>query len=447
MIINYFPKVLIIGETFHNKSGGGITLTNLFYEWPKNKLAVANDIVIESDIIICDNVYQLGYEEQNQTWTFLFSKSKRFSGVLSKPDILKQTPKEIINKRKKNITIIFRNIIKGLFNHLLSFTGLFNFFYKTTLSTKLLAWINDFKPDIIYFQINNYRNILLLNELYSRTKIPIAIHAMDDYISTINKPSLLYYYWKRKIDKEVKILINNSSLCMSISDSMSKEYFKRYGKTFHAFHNPVEIGKWEIHSKNDWNYNKPFRILYAGRYGFDNSISLHNLCLIVDKLNCNGLQIEFDLRFCTTSDAKLINKFKKYKHIHLESFIAHQQLPETLSNYDLLFLPLGFDSMSVRFTTLSMPTKVSEYMISGTPVLVCASPKTALYQYAIEAGWAYTVGSKEVDILENAIKKLYSDIDLRKYLGLRAKEIAKKNHDAKVVRTNFKELLSKAAYK
>ena len=34
-----YPKVLIIGQYFHTESGGGITMTNLFKGWDKEKIA------------------------------------------------------------------------------------------------------------------------------------------------------------------------------------------------------------------------------------------------------------------------------------------------------------------------------------------------------------------------------------------------------------------------
>jgi hypothetical protein len=34
------PKVLIIGQPFNNDTGGGITLSNLFSGWDKDKIAV-----------------------------------------------------------------------------------------------------------------------------------------------------------------------------------------------------------------------------------------------------------------------------------------------------------------------------------------------------------------------------------------------------------------------
>ena len=34
------PKVLILGQPFNNDTGGGITLSNLFNGWDRDKLAV-----------------------------------------------------------------------------------------------------------------------------------------------------------------------------------------------------------------------------------------------------------------------------------------------------------------------------------------------------------------------------------------------------------------------
>jgi hypothetical protein len=41
----YFPKVLIFGQPFNNKHGGGITLSNLFSGWDKDKIAVAATVM------------------------------------------------------------------------------------------------------------------------------------------------------------------------------------------------------------------------------------------------------------------------------------------------------------------------------------------------------------------------------------------------------------------
>ena len=56
----YYPKVLVVGNTFHTKSGGGITMSNLFKGWPVNKLAAATYMMSISEADICQIYYQLG---------------------------------------------------------------------------------------------------------------------------------------------------------------------------------------------------------------------------------------------------------------------------------------------------------------------------------------------------------------------------------------------------
>ncbi len=40
--MNNYPRILIFGPPFNNFTGGGITLSNLFKGWPKDRIAVAS---------------------------------------------------------------------------------------------------------------------------------------------------------------------------------------------------------------------------------------------------------------------------------------------------------------------------------------------------------------------------------------------------------------------
>ena len=79
------PKVLIIGQPFDKSTGGGITLSNLFQGWEKDKLAVACTGYLFSaniDVSICDNYYRLGDEEFKLLFPFNYIKRKYNSGAL-----------------------------------------------------------------------------------------------------------------------------------------------------------------------------------------------------------------------------------------------------------------------------------------------------------------------------------------------------------------------------
>lgn len=97
MTVDKYPKVLILVQPFNRVSGGGITLTNLFQGWPKDKIAVAcRGYVInrETQTDICDNYYQLGEKELKWKFPFNHIRRKYYSGPL---DFSHRSEKQIVS--------------------------------------------------------------------------------------------------------------------------------------------------------------------------------------------------------------------------------------------------------------------------------------------------------------------------------------------------------------
>ena len=163
------------------------------------------------------------------------------------------------------------------------------------ISNEFLNWIKEYSPDNIYSQLSTIEIIGLVNELHKILELPIAIHIMDDWPSSISSKGLFKKYWHAKIDKEFRELLNKASVLMSISDAMATEYKNRYGKMFIPFHNPINIEDWLPFSKNNWNVHSTFKILYTGRIGTANTKSIQNIAEAVDYLSGTGLDITLDI--------------------------------------------------------------------------------------------------------------------------------------------------------
>ena len=131
----------------------------------------------------------------------------------------------------------------------------------------------------------------------------------------------------------------------------------------------------------------------------------------------------------------------EYSGVIIKKPIDHEKMPELLSSYDLLVLPLDFSKDAIKFARLSMPTKASEYMISGIPILIFASEETEIVRHAKLNRWAYCVTKNDQNLLKSAILKFYKDINLRKTYGKTAHEFALNNYDAEKVRNRFQELI------
>ncbi len=107
---------------------------------------------------------------------------------------------------------------------------------------------------------------------------------------------------------------------------------------------------------------------------------------------------------------------------------------------DILFIPLAFEPSSIELKT-AFPTKTLEYLISGTPILVCAPANYYISKCAREEGWGLVVDSLTPQALQEGILRLLRDDELRQRLVQNARRVAL-SHDANVISGKLQEYLS-----
>jgi glycosyltransferase involved in cell wall biosynthesis len=433
-----YPKILIIGQSFNKSSGGGITISNLFYGWPKDRLAVASNVNLYADLEtqVCDQYYQLGYNGKLHPFPInLFLPKIKCGSITIKSDeqLSSETDEPAIAGKYKKIYIVLSGILK--------FLGIYNILYKLKITPDFRRWVTEFNPDIIYSQLSTLELIRFVTRLQKEFNKPIALHIMDDWPVSMNKPSKIYSYWQHKTDREFRALMDKAPILMSICQAMTDEYQKRYNKTFVPFHNPIAIQNWLDCSKTNWEIDGIFKILYTGRIGKANGKAILFMAKIIDALNSEETIIKLDI-FTPDYNSKNAESIKTLRGVQVRNTVPHEKMPSLLAGHDLLFLPLDFDTIGIRFAQFSMPTKASEYMISGTPILVYADKRTALAKYAQKDEWAYVVTENNEQVLMNALNELYSNLPLRKSLAQTAMKIAIQNEDARIVREKFRQAFS-----
>jgi glycosyltransferase involved in cell wall biosynthesis len=430
-----FPKVMIIGESFHLKSGGGITLINLFRDWPPDRIAVASSFIDASGQKYCNSFYKLGFEETKRPWPFYLIQPKTEFGPVdfSKKTSAPYSPGRVV--RKKN------PVLKRFLLQLRHYLGIYPFIYRLRISEKLGKWIDEFQPEIIYTQLSSIQMVQFTIQLYENKKIPLAIHIMDDWPATLREPGLLFFYWKSVLNRDFRRLLDYPGVHMSIGNAMSEAYLVRYKKEFIPFQNSLDLNKWESVAKSDWQVHNVFTVMYAGRIGRGVISSVMDIAEAIEILGNQGYRILFKIR-AGGFDLDNIERINSLRFTELHDFLWHDEMPGELSSADLLVIPLDFNE--IKFTRLSMPTKVPEYLASGTPVLVYASGETALCRYAGKHQWGYIVTKNKISELVKAISLLYSDTKLRKKLGVTGRSVAREYHDGDNIRRYFRETLLKA---
>lgn len=365
-------KILVLDVVFHHKSGGGITLCNLFDYFKKEELinAASKKSLDSSDTDKCISYYQFGEKE----YKFLlpsfirkflpnsFLSNSDRSTVRSLDSIVSSSNNSGSKKRNNKFLVLSVKLLQLFFNSI----GLYPILIKRYPSKEFLQWIDFHKPDYIYTQLSNIESIRFVNGLVSLTKIPLVIHIMDDWPLTYSRKGLLYIYWKNKINKEFKELVQKAAICLSISEGMSIEYQKRYNKEFVPFHNPVDVDRWKQYKKTDFSIGNQIKLLYSGRIGLGIYNALLQVIKAIDALRKEGLDIVLYMQV-PPENHRLFSKYINRGTIFYNSFVSYNEIPQIFSKADMLILPYDFSARGLKFIRYSMPTKATEYMISGTP--------------------------------------------------------------------------------
>ena len=433
--MNKYPKILIFGPPFNSFTGGGITLSNLFKGWPKDRIAVTSTghvlQLLSTDI--CDTYYRLGKVEHR--WKFPFNLVQRPypSGLIpfNKQDYQSQGPTKDTFRRF---------LVDKLFYPFIQWLGFFHSLSKITLSQQFKDWLAIFQPEILYIQVTSREDVLFSIQLCDFLKIPTVIHNMDDWPSTISRKGLFKRYWRTKIDKEFKQLLNRTDLFLSVSDAMTSEYLKRYNKVFQAFHNPIDISKYNQFKKRPSQLIETFRILYVGRLGLANEHSIYSFASAISQLKIDRFKIEMDI-FTYNTNTRISKKIGNLKNVKISPSVNHDIIPSLLAEYDLLLLPLDFTVAGFKYAQYSLPTKASEYMISGTPILVFAPKETAISKFCSDNECGYCVVERSKKEIKEAIQFLINNEDYRIKISQNAVRLAKELFDADKVRNRFQQLL------
>jgi glycosyltransferase involved in cell wall biosynthesis len=162
----------------------------------------------------------------------------------------------------------------------------------------------------------------------------------------------------------------------------------------------------------------------------------------VNELRGKGILIELHI-YSPDFDIYKFRKYTESSGIRMNEPVDHKAIPELFSRFDLLYLPIDFDKHSVKFTRFSMPTKMSEYMISGVPVLVHAPGETAVVKFAKQHDIAFISDNNDNESLSGVLLDLIKNEEARKKVALRAIEVAQNKFDGINVRKNFQSIFNK----
>lgn len=428
-------KIIFLDTVLHNHDATGITLSNLFMHWSKDDLFMIGNIdkVNLSNREGYHNTYTLSNKEICHAFPLNFIKFfySYYKSVLTLVNpILNYTNNTIIQSTVPTNNISSRSTFKKLFIKL----GLDHLFYRYKITPKLDEWIKQTNPDYFYATLSTRHSILFAKEIINKYKRPLIIHIMDDWPTTICKETIFNKFWFNVINKEFCALLTESYARIAISKSMAEEYAKRYNNQWVYFHNPVFLDKWLPYQKKVLNSsNTPLKIGYFGRIGIANQYSIEKFIKVISSRRLEG-QLELHLYSYDN------NKYDNIPNVHTHQFIHSNILPSIISNFNFLLLPLSFLSDDIQFSRFSIPTKLSEYLISGVPVILLGPKEIAVSQFVRENKCGLCIFTDIENEIESTLSQFIFDTKKQEEYSENAKSIALKNFEVRHVNKDFQKI-------
>jgi hypothetical protein len=423
-----YPRILIVTSAAFNKvTGGGITSTNLFRGWPADSIAVVHNDTVPTSDEVCQQYYRLGEDEIVPSLPFARLRRSYADANYASPLSGASSSAGLAAQLKR---LIFGDGIPR----------------RGRLSPRLERWIADFRPNLVYSILGANPIMEIVDAVRRRFGVPLVVHMMDDWPSTIYRGGLLSPLENKRMRTLLDQLLGAAESRMAIGHTMAGAYEKRYGMPFAAFQNPVDVDQAVLFAERPGS-DGPSRLAYSGSVFADaQAESLIEIAQAVATLAERGRRIALDIYAPAFQISKFLGRLSIHPAISVRPPLTNDaEFFATLGAADILVLPVNFDRHSVAFIRYSMPTKVPAYLLSGTPILVYGPTEVAQVDYAATDGWGFVVPKQGVRNLTTAIERLIDDQPLRETLVATARLVAKRNHSAAEVRPKFQAALAAAA--
>jgi len=410
------PKTLVISPcVFNYENGGGVTFSNLFQGFAPHLLANLHSSSQRPDHTVCQNFYRMGNAELLRPWPF----------QLNNEPTLGSSP----TNENQSAVGKFKSRLAGN-------SGLPQRFHFTS---ELGRWLDEFKPEVIYTILGPIPHLEAILAIKKRFGAKLVVHCMDDWHQQAYTTGLFRFQRKRMLPL-LQQIFREADLCLSIGKSMATELSKRYGKQFHPFQNTIDTAAFEnqIRSSKPEAPSAKLTLLYYGSvFPFAQLKGLERVAEAL--LGTNWELVIRTSKECLPTLAPLTQRSLPLK---VEQMAAgRDDFPEHLSKATALLLPANFDQSAIDFLRHSMPTKVPGYMMSGRPILYFGPPNIAQGEYALSQKWARCVTTNSSEAVRAALEEIRESHPAIGTLVENARVVARQNHDEKLIRTSFQELL------
>jgi glycosyltransferase involved in cell wall biosynthesis len=263
------------------------------------------------------------------------------------------------------------------------------------------------KPKAILAFYRDESSLLTGYILHKLTQLPLYSYFCDIYLENFDGG----YYQKLAAWLQPRIFCDSKKVIV-LTEAMRKYFHEKYDIE------PVVLPHCNNDPIPDFDGQEQIReVCRIGYLGGINVDRVKSLKVLAQAINGNP---NYHLTYFTPVPEEKIREMGLFFENSDASFIPdNEHLMIALSTCDILFLPLALDDdneeREIQVKT-GFPTKAIEYLSSQVPILIHSDKGSFCADFFGKYQCAYVLHSKKIDEMQDALKRLCSDKNLREKL-------------------------------
>ncbi len=302
-------------------------------------------------------------------------------------------------------------------------------------STELRQFIDDFKPDLIFAQVQDklYQN-RIVRYVQKYTKKPLMIYVWDDVYS-MKQFRLSPLYWIDRLMQRhsIRRLAKSSSMVYAISKEQVEEYHK-------LLHKPTAL----LYKGRDFSaepetqvQNNPLEILYTGNLYSGRYKTIAKFCEYLKDINRDGQKAVLKIYSASPLSEKEINAINIEGTSYFMGKTSEAEVQKLQTKADILLHIEPFTLKGSLLCRLSFSTKLVDYFHKKKCIFAVGHSRCSSMKYLRRNDSAVVCESYEE--MGKKLTELLTNPDMVNTYAKKAWDCGAKNHRIEDIQSGLKK--------
>ena len=413
------PHILVSTVGAWSEQTGSNTMSELFRDYPKDKVACLYIRADLSDSAACHHYFHIyegrvlksilkrGMATGEEYWLGDFKDETK--------DLKEEKERYGKFRRKRNWFYLMAREFVWMFGQ-----------WKTK---ELNSFLENYNPEVLFFPIESYIHFNRINEYIIKKCNPKKVigYMWDDnftYKQDIHSLGFkIHRWWLRH---GVKRLVGACDTVFAISPKMKREVDASFGINSVLLTKPI----YHFNVVKEYLPHYPIKILYTGKliYGRDETVS--QIVEAIKEINHDGQKVLLQVFTDTELPLTLKERICVAGCCEIKGFVPQSEVIKIQREADVL---LYVESLSNAHLTarLSFSTKMTDYLASGSCIWAVGNGDLAPLEY-LKSEYAGIV-STSTESIRKALQQIVKSPEILQQYAQKAQRCGRNNHNADAI--------------